>query len=172
MRGLIFPWLLIWCNGSDRKTMAADQMVHLTAHPAANPNQMARSNGTTGARPRSAPKPTPPAEGIQRIQPGGEEAGQPHTPPRRKLKRHPAVHCRISRSLTEFNGPGLLLGGVGRRGVKSKVRDRLMKNAKHKNLSVVGSPIRHQVATSRMCFRGDGHIYSVSERPNSRFPLE
>ena len=35
------------------------------------------------------------------------------------------------------------------------------------HLPVVGSRIRHQISTSHMCFRADGHI-SVSERPQTR----
>ena len=43
----------------------------------------------------------------------------------------------------------------------------LISKRSKKHLPVVGSRIRHQISTSHMCFRADGHI-SVSERPQTR----
>ena len=43
----------------------------------------------------------------------------------------------------------------------------LIKKWNKSHLPVVGSRIRHQISTSHMCFRADGHI-SVSERPQTR----
>ena len=67
---------------------------------------------------------------------------------------------------------GVLGGGTPPRGCQhhaAEIRESkgLIKKWKKSHLPVVGSRIRHQISTSHMCFRADGHI-SVSERPQTR----
>ena len=86
--------------------------------------------------------------------------------PRKMSKLRRKTKLRNQKSDSELGGGTRRSGGWHHAAEIRESKGPICKcNKSH--LPVVGLRIRHQISTSHMCFRADGHI-SVSERPQTR----